>query len=121
MDNKKTLITAGIVGVGSVALAYLGHSYLVEKEESKTEMEKAADTVGTGKGFMSFLWGQDSEKSMESVEMQPVKKNEKIGISGVVTDEVAEGEAIKENVSNAISAFSGFFRSTDGEAVKAEE
>ena len=35
MDNKKTLITAGIVGVGSVALAYLGHSYLVEKEESQ--------------------------------------------------------------------------------------
>ena len=67
MDNKKTLITAGIVGVGGVALAYLGHSYLVEKEESKTKMEKAADTVGTGRGFMSFLWGQDSEKSMEHI------------------------------------------------------
>ena len=30
MDNKKTLFTAVGVGVGSVALAYLGHSFLGE-------------------------------------------------------------------------------------------
>ena len=113
MDNKKTLITASIVGVGGVALAYLGHSYLVEKDESKTKMEEAADTVGSGGGFMSFLWGPDNEKKTEPIEMQNVKKNVKIGVSGIATDEVEEGEAIKENVSKAISAFSGFFRSTE--------
>ena len=63
MDNKKTLITAGIVGVGGVALAYLGHSYLVEKEEDKTEMDKAANTVKSEGGFMKFLWGSDDEKN----------------------------------------------------------
>ena len=44
MDNKQTLMTAGIVGVGSVALAYLGHSYLT-KEKPVTEMDKAADAA----------------------------------------------------------------------------
>ena len=33
MDNKQTLMTAGIVGVGSVALAYLGHSYLTKESQ----------------------------------------------------------------------------------------
>ena len=113
MDNKKTLITASIVGVGGVALAYLGHSYLVEKEEDKTEMDKAANTVNSGGGFMNFLWGPDDDKKSESVEMQTVKENVKIGVSGIATDEEEEGEAIRENVSNAISAFSGFFRSSE--------
>ena len=113
MDGKKTLITAGIVGVSGVALAYLGHSYLVEKDESKTKMEEAADTVGSGGGFMKFLWGSDNEQKTEPIEMQNVKKNVKIGVSGIATDEVEEGEAIKENVSKAISAFSGFFRSKE--------
>ena len=62
MDNKKSLMTAGIVGVGGVALAYLGHSYLTKKEEPETDMDKAADTVEkssffeTGKvGKIAFL------------------------------------------------------------------
>ena len=116
MDSKKTLITAGIVGVGGVALAYLGHSYLVEKED-KTEMDKAANTVSSRGGFMNFLWGSDDdEKNPESEEeMQTVKENLKIGISGVATDEEEEGIAIKKNVKNTISAFSGFFRSSEEE------
>jgi len=116
MDSKKTLITAGIVGVGGVALAYLGHNYLVEKED-KTEMDKAANTVSSKGGFMNFLWGSDDddEKTYEFKEMQTVKENVKIGISGVATDEREEGKAIKENVTDAISAFSGFFRSSEEE------
>ena len=45
--------------------------------------------------------------------MQTVKENVKIGVSGVATDEEEEGEAIRDNVTNAISAFSGFFRSSE--------
>ena len=54
MDNKQTLMTAGIVGVGSVALAYLGHSYLT-KEKPVTEMDKAADAAEKG-GFFDFMF-----------------------------------------------------------------
>jgi len=108
MDNKQTLMTAGIVGVGSVALAYLGHSYLTKKEEPVTDMDKAADTVDKS-SFFDFMFG-DSPNNGKDIATATVKENVKISVSGVATDPVAEGEAIKETVGKAIGSFSGFFR-----------
>ena len=117
MDNKQTLMTAGIVGVGSVALAFLGHSYLTKKEQPVTDMDKAADAAEKG-SFFDFMFGDSSANSKDVVTTAP-KENVKISVSGVATDPVAEGEAIKETVGKAIGSFSGFFRqnNTEKEAV----
>ena len=100
MDNKQTLMTAGFVGVGSVALAYFGHSYLTKKDKPVTEMDKASDTVDKS------LAG-----SMTAVILS--KENVKIEINRFSTDPVTEGKAIKETVGKAIGSFSGFFRQDD--------
>ena len=110
-------MTAGIVGVGSVALAFLGHSYLTKKEQPVTDMDKAADAAEKG-SFFDFMFGDSSANSKDVVTTAP-KENVKISVSGVATDPVAEGEAIKETVGKAIGSFSGFFRqnNTEKEAV----
>ena len=121
MDNKQTLMTAGIVGVGSVALAYLGHSYLT-KEKPVTEMDKAADAAEKG-GFFDFMFGGDSLDNSKDDETTTPKENVKISVDGVACDPVVEGEAIKATVGKAIGSFSGFFRQneTNKETVVAEE
>ena len=121
MDNKQTLMTAGIVGVGSVALAYLGHSYLT-KEKPVTEMDKAADAAEKG-GFFDFMFGGDSLDNSKDDETTTPKENVKISVDGVACDPVVEGEAIKATVGKAIGSFSGFFRQneTKKETVVAEE
>jgi len=121
MDNKQTLMTAGIVGVGSVALAYLGHSYLT-KEKPVTEMDKAADAAEKG-GFFDFMFGGDSPHNSKDDETTTPKKNVKISVDGVAMDPVVEGEAIKETVGKAIGSFSGFFRqnNTNKETVAEEQ
>ena len=114
MDNKQTLMTAGIVGVGSVALAYLGHSYLT-KEKPVTEMDKAADAVEK-KSFFNFMFGGDSSNNSKNDETTTPKENIKITVvDGVASDPVAEGEAIKATVGKAIGSFSGFFRQNNTE------
>jgi len=119
MDNKQTLMTAGIVGVGSVALAYLGHSYLT-KETPKTEMDKAADAV-ENKSFFNFMFGESSANDKD-VETTPPKENVKITVvDGVAADPVAEGEAIKATVGKAIGSFSGFFRQNKNEKEEVAE
>ena len=119
MDNKQTLMTAGIVGVGSVALAYLGHSYLT-KEKPVTEMDKAADAAEKG-GFFDFMFGGDSPDNSKDDETTTPKKNVKISVDGVACDPVAEGEAIKETVGKAIGSFSGFFRQNKNEKEEVAE
>ena len=112
MDNKQTLMTAGFVGVGSVALAYFGHSYLTNKDKPVTEMEKASDTVDKS-SFFDFIFGDSSndEKDVTTdVTTNDVKKNVKIELDRFSTDPVVEGEAIKATVGKAIGSFSGFFR-----------
>jgi hypothetical protein len=113
MDNKQTLMTAGIVGVGSVALAYLGHNYLTKKEQPVTAMDKAADTVDKS-SFFDFMFG-DSSNNSKDVATTTVKENVKISVDGVATDPITEGEAIKETVGKAIGSFSGFFRQDNTE------
>ena len=112
MDNKQTLMTAGIVGVGSVALAYFGHSYLTKKNDTVTEMDNAADTVDKS-SFFDFVFGDSSNDKKDvttDVTTNDVKKNVKIELNRFSTDPVAEGEAIKKTVGQAIGSFSGFFR-----------
>tara|TARA_Y100000992_G_scaffold296967_1_gene259907 strand:+ start:712 stop:1083 length:372 start_codon:yes stop_codon:yes gene_type:complete len=113
MDNKKSLMTAGIVGVGGVALAYLGHSYLTKKEEPETDMDKAADTVEKS-SFFDFIFSSSDKKNDDIVTpKEHAKENLKIGVSGVATDPVVEGEAIKAAVGKTIGTFGGFFRSSE--------
>jgi len=112
MDNKQTLMTAGIVGVGSVALAYFGHSYLTNKDKPVTEMDKAVDTVDKS-SFFDFIFGDSSNDKKDvttDVTTNDVKKNVKIELNRFSTDPVVEGEAIKATVGKAIGSFSGFFR-----------
>ncbi len=111
MDNKQTLMTAGFVGVGSVALAYFGHSYLTKKDKPVTEMDKASDTVDKS-SFFDFVFG-DSSNDIKDVTTADVKENVKIEINRFSTDPVTEGKAIKETVGKAIGSFSGFFRQDD--------
>ena len=54
MDNKQAILTAAGVGVGGVVLAYLGHSYLIKKEEATTDMDKAAEKTSRGSFFDWF-------------------------------------------------------------------
>ena len=108
MDNKKNLMTAGIVGVGGVALAYLGHSYLTKKEEPETEMDKAAETVEKA-SFFNFLYSSDKKDKSEETDKNSVNENMKISVDGVASNPVVEGEAIKAVVGNTIGTFSGFF------------
>ena len=110
-------MTAGIVGVGSVALAYFGHSYLTNKDKPVTEMDKASDTVDKS-SFFDFIFGDSSDDKKDVT--TDVKKNVKIDVNKFSsdpidvnrfsTDPVAEGEAIKKTVGQAIGSFSGFFR-----------
>ena len=107
MDNKQTLMTAGFVGVGSVALAYFGHSYLTNKDKPVTEMDKASDTVDKS-SFFDFIFGDSSndEKDVTTdVTTNDVKKNVKIELNRISTDPVVEGEAIKATVGKAIGSF----------------
>tara|TARA_A200000159_G_C7311617_1_gene334881 strand:- start:644 stop:1018 length:375 start_codon:yes stop_codon:yes gene_type:complete len=112
MDNKKNLMTAGIVGVGGVALAYLGHSYLTKKEEPETEMDKAAETVEKA-SFFNFLFSSDKKDKSEETDKNSVNENMKISVDGVASNPVVEGEAIKAVVGNTIGTFSGFFRQNE--------
>jgi hypothetical protein len=112
MDNKKNLMTAGIVGVGGVALAYLGHSYLTKKEEPETEMDKAAETVEKT-SFLNFLFSSDKKDKSEETDKDCVKENMKISVDGIASNPVVEGEAIKAVVGNTIGTFSGFFRQNE--------
>lgn len=112
MDNKKNLMTAGIVGVGGVALAYLGHSYLTKKEEPETEMDKAAETVEKA-SFFNFLYSSDKKDKSEETDKNSVNENMKISVDGVASNPVVEGEAIKAVVGNTIGTFSGFFRQNE--------
>jgi hypothetical protein len=118
MENNKTLFTAVGVSIGGVALAYLGHNYLVKKDDEKTEMDVVA-TKTEGSGFMKFIFGStdDEEAKLNSTELREIKHNIKVGVTGVTSDEVAEGDTIKNNVTAALNTFNGFFRQ---EAVKAE-
>ena len=122
MDNKQTLMTAGFVGVGSVALAYFGHSYLTNKDKPETEMEKASDTVDKS-SFFDFIFGDSSndEKDVTTdVTTNDVKKNVKIELDRFSTNPVVEGEAIKATVGKAIGSFSGFFRQDDDKTEKVD-
>ena len=123
MDNKQTLMTAGFVGVGSVALAYFGHSYLTNKDKPVTEMEKASDTVDKS-SFFDFIFGDSSNDKTDvttnDVTTNDVKKNVKIELNRFSTDPVVEGEAIKATVGKAIGSFSGFFRQDDDKTEKVD-
>jgi hypothetical protein len=118
MENNKTLFTAVGVSIGGVALAYLGHNYLVKNDDAKTEMDVVANKT-EGSGFMKFIFGpaDEEEAKLNSTELQEIKHNIKVGVTGVTSDEVVEGDTIKNNVTAALNTFNGFFRQ---EEVKAE-
>ena len=81
-------------------------------------MDNAADTVDKS-SFFDFVFG-DSSNDKKDVTVTNVKKNVKIDVNKFSrdpvdvnrfsTDPVAEGEAIKKTVGQAIGSFSGFFR-----------
>tara|TARA_Y100000817_G_C16653480_1_gene453924 strand:- start:165 stop:641 length:477 start_codon:yes stop_codon:yes gene_type:complete len=60
MDNQKTLLTASVVGIGGVALAFLGHNYLMNNGTLDTSEDKAASEV-ENKGFFHFLFNNDND------------------------------------------------------------
>ena len=96
MDNKQTLMTAGFVGVGSVALAYFGHSYLTKKDKPVTEMDKASDTVDKS-SFFDFVFGDSSNDIKDVTDVTTdVKENVKIEINRFSTDPVTEGKLLRK-------------------------
>ena len=109
MDNQKKFLTAGAVGIGGVALAYLSHNYLFGSEalvkEGESEIDAAAEKVNNG-NFLSFLFSSDSNKNA-------VEKNVEGNTEGVKQDNVvveqATDNSIKSSVEKTVSAFGGFF------------
>ena len=108
MDNQKKFLTAGAVGIGGVALAYLSHNYLFGSEavkEGESEMDAAAEKVNNG-SFLSFLFSSDdsnksdAEKSVED-NTEVKQDNDAVELKNI--------DSVKSNVEKTVSAFGGFF------------
>lgn len=124
MDNQKTLLTASVVGIGGVALAFLGHNYLMNNNTLDTSEDKAASEV-ENKGFFHFLFNNDNDAETVSndagstndapVANDNVKtgndaQNIKLNVVETVQSPEFATDAVKKNVDNTLRAFSGFFR-----------
>lgn len=124
MDNQKTLLTASVVGIGGVALAFLGHNYLMNNGALDTSEDKAASEV-ENKGFFHFLFNNDNDAETvsndagstndapvanDNVKTDNDAQNIKLNVVETAQSPEFATDAVKKNVDNTLRAFSGFFR-----------
>ena len=108
MDNQKKFLTAGAVGIGGVALAYLSHNYLFGSEavkEGESEMDAAAEKVNNG-SFLSFLFSSDDSNKSDAE--KSVEDNTEVKQDNVVVEKATDN-SVKSSVEKTVSAFGGFF------------
>ena len=108
MDNQKKFLTAGAVGIGGVALAYLSHNYLFGSEavkEGESEMDAAAEKVNNG-SFLSFLFSSDDSNKSDAE--KSVEDNTEVKQDNVVVEQATDN-SVKSSVEKTVSAFGGFF------------
>ena len=108
MDNQKKFLTAGAVGIGGVALAYLSHNYLFGSEavkEGESGMDAAAEKVNNG-SFLSFIFSSDDSNKSDAE--KSVEDNTEVKQDNVVVEQATDN-SVKSSVEKTVSAFGGFF------------